>query len=84
MGGGAPNGNGGPLSLRELEVLAIVATGQTNAEVARQLSMTVHAVKFHLASIFRKLGVANRTQAAAMFLAARLDNEEVDRAASRG
>jgi DNA-binding CsgD family transcriptional regulator len=84
MDGGAPHANGRPLSPRELEVLAIVATGQTNAEVAGQLSMTVHAVKFHLASIFRKLGVANRTQAAAMFLGAQLANEEVDQVASRG
>jgi DNA-binding CsgD family transcriptional regulator len=77
---GGPDGR--PLSRRELEVLAIVATGQTNAEVAHQLSMTTHAVKFHLASIFRKLGVANRTQAAAVFVSGQ--HERLDQAAIRG
>jgi DNA-binding CsgD family transcriptional regulator len=42
--------------------------GLTNAEIAEQLKLTVHAVKFHLASIYRKLGVANRTEAAVAFL----------------
>ena len=44
--------------------------GLTNAEMATQLGVTVHAVKFHLASIFRKLGVSNRTEAAVAFLRA--------------
>ena len=55
------------LSPRELEVLETTARGLTNAEVARQLGVTVHAVKFHLASIYRRLGVSNRTQAALVF-----------------
>jgi LuxR family transcriptional regulator, maltose regulon positive regulatory protein len=84
MDGGARLADGRPLSRRELEVLALVATGQTNAEVARHLTMTVHAVKFHLASIFRKLGVVNRTQAAALFHASQVANQDVDRAAIRG
>lgn len=44
------------------------ALGRTNSEVAAELGVTIHAVKFHLASIFRKLGVANRTEAAAIYL----------------
>jgi DNA-binding CsgD family transcriptional regulator len=55
------------LSPRELEVLELTARGLTNSEVGRQLDLSVHGVKFHLASIYRKLGVSNRTEAAALF-----------------
>jgi DNA-binding CsgD family transcriptional regulator len=57
-----------PLSARELEVLALTSRGRTNAAVADELGVSVHAVKFHLASIYRKLGVGNRTEAAAAYL----------------
>ena len=56
------------LTGREREVLRRTALGETNAEIATALGVTVHAVKFHLGSIFRKLGVGNRTTAAAIFL----------------
>lgn len=55
------------LSQRELDVLAMTARGLTNNEVGANLNVTVHAVKFHLASIYRKLHVANRTEAAAYY-----------------
>ena len=55
------------LSQRELDVLAMTARGLTNSEVGTSLNVTVHAVKFHLASIYRKLNVANRTEAAAYY-----------------
>lgn len=61
-----------PLSLlteREREVLRRTARGETNAEIAAGLGVTVHAVKFHLGSIFKKLDVHNRTGAAALYLA---------------
>jgi two-component system, NarL family, nitrate/nitrite response regulator NarL len=58
------------LSPRELQVLQHTSQGRTNAETARDLSITTHAVKFHLASIYRKLGVANRTEAAARYVSA--------------
>lgn len=58
------------LSHREVEVLERIATGRTNREVAAELSVSVHAVKFHLASIYRKLGVANRTEAVVVLLRA--------------
>ncbi|HZR91889.1 MAG TPA: helix-turn-helix transcriptional regulator [Gaiellaceae bacterium] len=58
------------LSRRELEVLDLVCGGATNSEIGARLGLTVHAVKFHLASVYRKLGVANRTEAAAAFLTA--------------
>jgi DNA-binding NarL/FixJ family response regulator len=56
------------LSPRELEVLEMTALGLTNCEVATRLHVTVHAVKFHLNAIYRKLGVANRTEAAVVYL----------------
>ncbi len=46
----------------------MAAEGRTNGEIARALDVTVHAVKFHLASIYRKLGVGNRTEAAVAYL----------------
>ncbi len=56
------------LSRRELQVLEMAAEGLTNSQMATRLEVTVHAVKFHLASIYRKLGVANRTEAAVTYL----------------
>jgi two-component system NarL family response regulator len=58
------------LSRRENEVLEIIARGKTNRDVATELGVTVHAVKFHLASIYRKLGVSNRTEAVVVKLRA--------------
>ena len=52
-----------PLTRRELEILQLVASGSTNGEVARRLWVTEQTVKFHLRNIYRKLDVANRTQA---------------------
>jgi DNA-binding CsgD family transcriptional regulator len=51
------------LTQRELELLCLVASGATNSLLARQLFVTEQTVKFHLSNIYRKLGVANRTQA---------------------
>jgi DNA-binding CsgD family transcriptional regulator len=56
------------LSRREIEVLRLAALGLTNTEVAKRLGVTVHAVKFHLASVYRKLGAGNRTEAVVVFL----------------
>jgi DNA-binding CsgD family transcriptional regulator len=61
-------GPNGSLSRREREVLEMTALGLTNGQIAGRLGVTVHAVKFHLASIYRKLGVANRTEAAVVYL----------------
>jgi DNA-binding CsgD family transcriptional regulator len=72
----APSGTGhepdrcGQLSPREVEVLEMASLGLTNEQVAARLQVTVHAVKFHLASIYRKLGVMNRTEAAVVYLRA--------------
>jgi DNA-binding NarL/FixJ family response regulator len=52
-----------PLTTRELEILTLVAEGHTNGHIARQLWVTEQTVKFHLSNTYRKLGVANRTEA---------------------
>src|SRR5437762_909785 len=52
------------LTRRELEVLQFLALGHSNRDIARQLFLSEKTVKAHLAAIFRKLGVSNRTQAA--------------------
>ena len=51
------------LSAREIEVLALVARGTSNKEVARQLHISEATVKTHLVHIYGKLGVADRTAA---------------------
>lgn len=52
-----------PLTARELEILQLASHGYTNGQIARRLWIAEHTVKFHLANIYRKLGVANRTEA---------------------
>jgi LuxR family maltose regulon positive regulatory protein len=54
-----------PLTDREIELLQLVAAGQSNQEIAQQLFLAVGTVKKHLNNIFGKLGVSSRTQAAA-------------------
>jgi len=51
------------LTGREHGVLALVADGLPNREIAASLGISEHTVKFHLASIFGKLGAATRTEA---------------------
>jgi LuxR family maltose regulon positive regulatory protein len=53
-----------PLSERELEVLALIAQGLTNREIASRLFLSLNTVKAHTRNIYGKLGVNNRTQAA--------------------
>ncbi len=55
----------GGLTDREAEVLAVVATGVTNAQVADTLVISEKTVARHLSNIFGKLGVSTRTEAAA-------------------
>jgi len=52
------------LSTRELEVLALVAAGRTNGEIAAQLFITTKTASAHVTHILDKLGVANRVEAA--------------------
>jgi len=51
------------LTPRELEVLAALAEGMTNKAIARRLDISLHTVKFHVESVFRKLGARTRTEA---------------------
>ena len=53
-----------PLSERELEVLALLASGRTNAEIARDLFVALGTVKSHVNNIYRMLSAANRAEAA--------------------
>jgi DNA-binding NarL/FixJ family response regulator len=53
-----------PLTQREEEVLATVARGRTNAEIADELHISLSTVKAHIASLMTKLGVRNRVELA--------------------
>jgi DNA-binding NarL/FixJ family response regulator len=52
-----------PLTAREREVLQLVSQGLSNKLIARELQVSEHTVKFHISSIFGKLGAASRTEA---------------------
>ena len=54
-----------PLSTRELEVLALLAEGASNKEIARRLGISVHTAKFHVGSLLDKLDAVGRTDAVA-------------------
>jgi DNA-binding NarL/FixJ family response regulator len=54
----------GGLSRREVEVLALLATGRANREIAERLVISDRTVARHLTNIYRKIGVSSRTQAA--------------------
>lgn len=65
-----PEATAGPvvldrLSGRQREVLHLLVEGQSNKEMARALDLSPGTVKFHLAALFRHLGVGNRVEAAA-------------------
>lgn len=51
------------LSIREFEVLKLVACGHKNCEIAVTLDIKERTVRFHVSNIFKKLNVRNRTQA---------------------
>jgi DNA-binding NarL/FixJ family response regulator len=54
-----------PLTAREREILALVASGTSNKGIARALSVSANTVKFHLAAVFDKLNAATRAEAVA-------------------
>ena len=55
------------LTEREEAVLALVAEGKSNAQISAALGLSENTIKFHLRNLFSKLGVTNRTEAAAKF-----------------
>jgi DNA-binding NarL/FixJ family response regulator len=57
------------LTPRELEIIAAVAAGCGNREIARQFSISEHTVKHHLTSVFDKLGVSTRLELALLAVA---------------
>jgi DNA-binding NarL/FixJ family response regulator len=61
--GGRARSSAQPLTPRETEVLAMMAEGLGNKIIAARLGISEHTVKFHIASIFAKLGAGSRTEA---------------------
>jgi DNA-binding NarL/FixJ family response regulator len=61
------------LTPRELEVLGAIGEGLTNKAIARRLGISLHTVKFHVESLFRKLGARTRTEALARAAERRVD-----------
>jgi DNA-binding NarL/FixJ family response regulator len=62
--GDAPPRSTGTLTQRETDILALLSEGRSNRDISRALFLSEKTVKAHLAAIFRKLNVTNRTQAA--------------------
>lgn len=63
----APHADPTALTEREEGVLAHIAEGRSNADIAAAMHLSESTVKFHLRNLFAKLGVTNRTEAAARF-----------------
>ena len=61
------------LTPREIEVLGAIGEGLPNKAIARRLDISLHTVKFHIESLFRKLGARTRTEAVAKASERRLD-----------
>jgi DNA-binding CsgD family transcriptional regulator len=59
---------GAPLTGRELTVLRLMAQGLGNKEIAAELQISTHTVKYHVASVLAKLGVQSRTEAVSLGL----------------
>ena len=55
-----------PLTAREREVLGLLGRGLSNKMIARDLQISEHTVKFHVSSIYAKLGAASRTEAVSL------------------
>ncbi len=52
------------LTARETEVLGLIAKGKSNRDIARDLALSPHTAKYHVSSVFGKLGASNRSHAA--------------------
>jgi DNA-binding NarL/FixJ family response regulator len=57
-----------PLTVREQEILALVARGESSPAIARNLGLAENTVKTHLANVYRKTGARNRVQATRFYL----------------
>jgi len=82
VGGGDASGNGvrptdlldHGLSVREAEVMSMIASGQTNGEIAARLFLAEKTVKNHVRRIYAKLGVGSRPAAIALWRGAPTDS----------
>lgn len=87
LGRRSRNGSARPaaaaLTSRETEVLALLARGRSNKEIAAELALGVRTVESHVSSLLAKLGVASRTEAVAYALSHRLVSPESRRGESR-
>ena len=54
-----------PLTVRELEILRLIAAGRSNPEIAESLYLSLNTIKWHAKNLYGKLGVSNRVEAAA-------------------
>jgi DNA-binding NarL/FixJ family response regulator len=77
--GPAPPGPLDELSTKERTVLAALARGLTNKEIARDLSLSDQTVKFHLTNVYRKLGIRNRAEAARLGLSHGVGSERAEK-----
>ena len=66
------NGKNYKLTVREIEVLALLIQGKTNSEIARELCISVHTIKVYVANILQKLQVRDRVQAVIKALSEKL------------
>ena len=65
-GGAAVEEEGTALTPRELEVIGLMAHGLGNKSIARELGISTHTAKFHVASVLTKLGARSRTEAVSL------------------
>jgi DNA-binding CsgD family transcriptional regulator/pimeloyl-ACP methyl ester carboxylesterase len=72
LGSAEPPGATGGLSRREVEVLRLVAAGESNGAIARRLGLSPHTVERHVANIYRKIDARGRADATAYALRRRL------------
>ena len=70
--GRAADAVGSDLTARERQVLALVAEGLTNAEIAERLVLSLSTIKTHVSSVMTKLGAGTRTEAATLAVRHRL------------
>ncbi len=70
--GAAQRADGGALTARESDVLALLARGRSNRQIASELSLGLRTVEGHVSAVLAKLGAASRTEAVAFALRERI------------
>lgn len=68
----SPNGTGRSLTPRQREILALIAAGLENKQIARKLGIGVHTVKTHVSRVLQKLEASSRTEAVVVAMKERL------------